>query len=127
MSSYPSDDEQVVRARRLEILDGAGRVRAIVGELDSTGAPSPNFGLVLLDDRGQQRAWLSLGQQGPVLAFDESGNAAVEVGVNDAGSDALHVGAYLVLSDRTGGLSIGWWVEEDGSAIMRTGSPRSER
>lgn len=114
--------EHVLQVRRLEIVDGDGRVRAVLGDIGPAAPAGPEFGLALLDAQGEHRVWLSVGPQGPVLVFDAAGNAVVEVGVHDESSDALHVGAYLVLSDRSGAMSVGWWVEEDGSASMRTGS-----
>lgn len=124
MSPNPPDDEQVLRTRRLEIVDAQGRVRAVVGDLAPASADSPDFGLALLDGQGARRAWLSLGPQGPVVGLDHNGNTVAEMGVTDAGGDALGTGAYLVLSDAAGALAIGWWVEEDGSVTIRTGAPR---
>lgn len=123
MSPNPPPDDQVVRARRLEILDSKGRVRAVLGDLAPAQADSPDFGLALLDAQGARRAWLSLAPHGPVVGLDHSGNTVAEMGVTDSGGDALGTGAYLVLSDHTGGLAIGWWVEEDGSVTIRT-APR---
>ncbi|HVE47479.1 MAG TPA: hypothetical protein VNA57_12135 [Acidimicrobiales bacterium] len=123
MSPNPPSDEQVVRVRRLEIVDAEGRVRAVVGDLAPAEADAPDFGLALLDAHGARRAWVSLGPHGPVVGLDHSGNSVAEMGVTDAGGDALGTGAYLVLSDATGGLAIGWWVEEDGSVTIRT-APR---
>lgn len=124
MSPHPPSDDQVVRARRLEIVDADGRVRVVVGDLAPPHGDSPDFGLALLDDQGARRAWLSLSPHGPVVGLDHTGNTVAEMGVTDAGGDALGTGAYLVLSDPTGTLSIGWWVEEDGSVTIRTGAPR---
>lgn len=121
MSSDPSDLEPVVRARRIEIIDEHGRVRVIVGDVPAADPERPDFGVVVLDHMGRRRAWLALSHDGPLLAFDHDGNSAVEIGVNDSSSDAVRPGAYVVLSDSTGGLSVGWWVEEDGSVTMRTG------
>lgn len=123
MSPNPPPDEQVVRARRLEIVDAEGRVRAVVGDLAPAQSGSDDFGLALLDNQGTCRAWLSLGPHGPAVGLDHSGNTVAEMGVADPGGDALGTGAYLVLSDPTGGLAIGWWVEEDGSVTIRT-APR---
>lgn len=119
--------EPVLRTRRIEIVDECGRTRVVVGEVPSPTGEKSEFGVVILDHEGRRRAWLTLGQLGPALAFDHAGNASVELGVNDARSEALRTGAYLVLSDRTGGLSIGWWVEDDGTTTMRTGRPDPPR
>ncbi|HUP68625.1 MAG TPA: hypothetical protein VM142_02300 [Acidimicrobiales bacterium] len=123
MSPNPPPDEQVVRTQRLEIVDAEGRLRAVVGDLAPAQSDSPDFGIALLDEHGARRAWLSLGPHGPMVGLDHSGNTVAEMGVTDPGGDALGTGAYLVLSDNTGGLAIGWWVEEDGSVTIRT-APR---
>lgn len=124
MSPNRPNDEPVVRTQRLEIVDAEGRVRVVVGDLAPEEANSPDFGLALLDDQGAHRAWLSLGPDGPVVGLDHAGNTVAELGVIDSGGDALGTGAYLVLSDPTGALAIGWWVEDDGSVTIRTGTPR---
>ena len=117
----PGDVEAVVRTRRVEIFDDCGLLRMVVGELAAGAGEKPDFGVVILDPQGHRRAWLTLGKLGPGLTFDQGGNAGVELGVNDATQEAMHTGAYLVLSDHSGGLSIGWWVEDDGTTTMRTG------
>lgn len=121
MSPNHPDDEPVVRTQRLEIVDAEGQVRIVVGDLAPEEAGSADFGIALLDAQGARRAWMSLGPHGPVVGLDHTGNTVAEMGVTDAGGDALGAGAYLVLSDGSGSLAIGWWVEEDGSLTIRTG------
>lgn len=120
---HSDDFHGLLRTRRIEIVDECGLLRAVVGELPPSrrGAPDkPDFGVVLLDRHGRRRAWFALGSHGPVLGFDEEGNTAVEVGVDDGSGDGVRTGAYLVLNDGTGDLAVGWSVNEDGSAITRT-------
>jgi hypothetical protein len=121
--SHPYDDEDqpatVVRATRFEVVDGQGRTRAVLGRLadeEPEGPPAP-FGLALLDEQGRARVWCGLVAEGPVLLLDQDGNAVVQLGVDDATPDALHVGAYLHLADRRGTPRVGWRVEEDGSVV----------
>ncbi len=116
------DAEDVLQVRRLEIVDRDGRVRAVLGDVGPGGTAGPGFGLALLDPQGQHRVWLTISPQGPALAFDAGGNVLAELGVHDETSDALHIGAYLVFSDRSGALALGWSVEEDGSVSMRRGA-----
>lgn len=123
MSPDSPNDDQVLRARRLEIIDAHGQVRAIVGDLATPQAEGDDFGLALLDHQGARRASVSLTPHGPVIALDHAGNTVAEIGVTDGGGDAIGTGAYVVLSAQTGALAIGWWVEEDGSVTIRTGAP----
>ncbi|MDP9071875.1 MAG: hypothetical protein M3N68_11505 [Actinomycetota bacterium] len=111
---------EVVRARRFELVDAEGAVRAIVGDLGGGGGV---FGVALVGRQGEARVWIELGEQGPALVFDQGGNDVVAVGVHDAVADALHVGAYLQLSHADGRPALGWRVEDDGSVTMRAGGP----
>jgi len=124
--SSPGDDGGgavgIVRARRLEVVDADGVVRAVVGDL-ATPPRGGVFGIALLGSQGQPRVWMEVDGQGPALVFDQGGNDVVELGVDDPGADALHVGAYLHLSRPDGRPALGWRVEEDGSVTMRTGAP----
>jgi hypothetical protein len=113
----------VVRITRLELVDTQGRVRAILGDLGSPDPTMQVLGLALLDPDGRQRVWIALDGTGPNMVFDLGGNAVLAVGVNDAAPDALHVGAYLHVSDVGGTNVLGWRIEEDGSVAMRLGGP----
>jgi hypothetical protein len=116
-----SDDgpiEEVLRARRFELVDGTGAVRAVLGELSTGGGAA--FGLALVGVSGRPRVWIEVGDQGPALVFDRDGNAVLQLGVDDPAADALHVGAYLHLSDEQGRPALRWRVEDDGSATLRT-------
>lgn len=112
-------DEQaaggVVRASRFEVVDGEGRVRAVLGMLDTVPGRDPDVGLVLLDQQGRRRLWVAIEPTGPVVVVDQDGNIAVELGVHDVIDEAGHVGAYLVVADRDGRAVAGWRVEDDGT------------
>jgi hypothetical protein len=110
ISDWPTD---VVRTRRLEIVDVVGRVRVVVGDIG--GATPGVFGIAVLDEAGQHRAWLALHDTGPALVFDHEGNNVIHLGVEDARSDALHHGATFHLSDDDGRPVYSWWVEQDGT------------
>jgi hypothetical protein len=118
MNAAESEAVDLVRSRRVELVDDAGRVRAILGNLGGEEERAL-FGLALVDDNGRQRVWLSLDENGPALAFDQSGNTAIHLGVNDAAPDATHVGAVLHLCDARGNPALSWRVEDDGSVTMR--------
>lgn len=119
MSATP-EHAPIVRTERLEVVDRQGRVRVVVGDLGWSGEV-PGVGLVLLDAHGTARAWIGLGEHGPELVFDQGGNAVVELGVDDPTSDALHVGAYVQLSDAEGRPSVACRVEADGRVTFHMG------
>ncbi len=119
MSPTP-ESVPALRTERLEVVDRQGRVRAVLGDLGSPGAV-PSVGLVLLDPHGTVRAWISLGEQGPELVFDQGGNAVIELGVAEATADAIHVGAYVQLSDADGRPALGLRINADGSVTVRSG------
>jgi hypothetical protein len=111
----------VVRTTRVELVDDDGRVRVLLGPLDSPDPATPVFGLALLDPAGRPRVWLGLDVTGPSQVFDLAGNNLITLGVNDPTADALHVGAYLHVSDLEGSPVLGWQVEEDGGVLARLG------
>jgi hypothetical protein len=112
-----------VRANRFELVDADGHIRAVLGDLGSPDPGMPVVGFALLDADGRQRAWVALDATGPNMVFDLGGNAVLTFGVNDAAPDALHVGAYLHVSDVGGTNVLGWRIEADGSVSMRLGGP----
>lgn len=114
----PGVDESVIRTRRIEIVDGEGRTRAIVGDLSGAAQPEQVFGVALVGPDGRHRAWLSLDDNGAVLAFDRTGNAVLELGVDDGG-EATRTGAYVQLSDFEGRPSLGWRVDDNGEVVMQ--------
>ncbi|HEV7887620.1 MAG TPA: hypothetical protein VGO92_08680 [Acidimicrobiales bacterium] len=123
MSNTSTAPSGVVRATRVEVVDEAGHVRAVLGPLDTPDPASPVFGLTLLDEAGRPRVWLTLDGTGPSMVFDLAGNNIISLGVNDPTADALHVGGYLHVTDLDGTPVLGWQVEEDGSALARLGGP----
>jgi hypothetical protein len=112
-----NDPVEVVRARRIELVDDHGRVRAVVGELahDEAGGEG-SFGFGVFDTGARLRAWFALEPSGPLLVFDQEGNIALQLGVNDPEPDGLHPGAHLFLASADGEPRIGWRIE--GSAAQ---------
>lgn len=111
------DPIEVVRARRIEVVDGNGRVRAVVGDLaedggEGEGGGAGSFGLTVLDAEARRRLWLALEPTGPLLVFDQDGNVALQAGVNDPTPDGLHTGAHLFLASAEGVPRTGWWIED---------------
>ena len=118
----PGLDEPIIRTRRIEIVDSEGRTRAVVGDLSGAAQREQVFGVALVGPDGRHRAWLSLDDNGATLAFDRTGNAVLELGVDDGG-EATHTGAYIHLSDLDGRPSVGWRVDDDGGVVMRVTGP----
>jgi hypothetical protein len=95
----------VVRAKRLEIVDDEGRVRAVVGEVGRQA-----FGVSLFDAGGGRRAELSVGvddydETESVLLFDRDGDCTVVLrgGQHDA---------YLIIDSPGSGEAIDLTVAE---------------
>jgi len=114
----PGIDEPIIRTRRIEVVDGDGRTRAVVGDLSGAAQPEAVFGVALVDRSGRHRVWLSLDDNGAALGFDRAGNAVLELGVDDGG-ESVRTGAYIQLSDLEGRPSLGWRVDDDGAVVLR--------
>jgi hypothetical protein len=105
---------EALSARRFELVDASGRVRAVLGNLsDSLSVWAP--GIALLDEEGHERLSLMLGSTGPLLSFADAGVTALELGVLDrtptvAADDSGPVdeestvapGPFVVLCDPSG-------------------------
>lgn len=116
-------DNDVMRAERIEVVDGRGRVRLVLGDIGNPERPGEVFGFALLGLDGRQRAWLAVDDSGASLGFDRTGNAVVELGVDDGTGEAVSTGAYLHLSDMDGRPVLGWRVEDDGDVVVRAVEP----
>lgn len=111
---------EVVRARRIELVDAQGTVRAVVGDLEEPDVGGEGtFGFGVLDAASRLRVWLALGPSGPVLVFDQDGNVALELGISDPADDLRHPGAHFFLASAEGEPRIGWRIE--GTSVRRIG------
>lgn|GEM_PF-6356826 len=70
---------EVLRARRIELVDDKGFVRMVLAGEDHNGDAAQAPTIELLDDEGV-RAWLSIGDGGPELAFTAGGNVVLDLG-----------------------------------------------
>lgn len=104
-----------VRARRFEVLDTRGRIRAALGPLDDGSDAEDVIGLELRDHDERPRATLGVSTDGPWLVFELDGNLLVHLGINDPARDAVDPGAFLYLSDRLGRPMIGWRITDSGA------------
>jgi hypothetical protein len=122
-ASPPAAVPEVVRARRVEIVDDEGNVRVVLGQLDGPEVGQPTLGLSVLDADGQPRISALLTSEGPTLLLEMDGNGVLQLGVDDPTPEAMRTGSFIQLSAPDGRPALGWQVEEDGSVTMRTGPP----
>lgn len=111
-------DGGVVRTRRIELTDADGRVRAVVGELESSAADDePVVGVELYAADGEPRASLGMHDGRTWLMLELGGNARVYAGVNDDTSDAVGEETGVYLMDADGIPVAGWRVDADGALV----------
>lgn len=119
-SPVPAD---VVRARRFELVDDAGQVRAVLGNLARDGDADYWPGLVLRSTAGRDRVWLMVQHLGPELAFDAGGNSVAILEVHDPGNEGSAPGVGLTLCDADGAPVLGWHVSAGGELELRAPTP----
>ena len=110
----PAVPTEVVRARRFELVDDAGQVRAILGNLacDSHAAYWPS--LTLRNAQGRDRVWLAVHEAGPQLSFDLGGNTVAILEVHDPQAGSSAPGVHLTVCDADGAPVFGWHVNLEG-------------
>ena len=89
----------VVRATRVEVVDGEGRVRAVLGTLHADDDDEV-VGLVLRDRSGRDRAWLVVMSDGAAeVAVEHAGNvvASVTASADGLGRVAVFDGRGVVV------------------------------
>jgi hypothetical protein len=110
----------VVQAHRFELIDEAGRVRAILGDILDTKSYGP--GLALLDRQGHHRANYALAPWGPTLTFSLGGNDVLVLAVNDDGfrddAEEYDPQTTMMLCDGGGTPRIGFTVCQDGETDL---------
>lgn len=100
-------------ARRFDLVDPTGRIRAVLGHVDAANEPwSPQ--LVLFDEHGDARVFLVVGPHGPSLSLLASGNTVAEVGVTDPGPNVLAPGPHVLLAAANGAPRLMARVDRDG-------------
>jgi hypothetical protein len=77
----------VVRARRIEVVDDEGRVRVVIGLLGQ--GDSPIFGLVVQDESGHGRGWVQHDGAAAEVGLDFGGNTVAALNVSDSGRPRL--------------------------------------
>lgn len=81
---------EVVRTRRIEVVDDRGRVRVMIGMVGL--GEGPIFGLVVQDENGRDRAWVQ--HEGPAaeVGLDHEGDTVAALRVDDDGDGHLFLG-----------------------------------
>lgn len=115
----PEADAGVLRARRLEIVDDQGRVRAAIAADRDPYEGDVTVGLELLDEDGSARAWLVdvCGSAQLALALGGDQVAVLESTAHDDGASTV----ALVLCDALGRPVVRWAVQSDGSYSTSVG------
>lgn len=107
---------EVVRARRVELVDEQGRLRGVLGEIgEFAPSPDPVIGLELYAPSGEPRLSLAMGGDTAWVLLEVGGNAQVQIGVNEAKTGAVAARAFLILCDADGVPVLGWRVDDDGA------------
>lgn len=118
-SDPTSAPSAVVRARRFELLDDLGEVRAVLGNLAWEADTDYWPGLVLRDPGGRDRVCLMVHDMGPELEFNAEGSTVLLLGVHDLDSEAVAPGSHLKLCDSSGAVVAEWRVDPDGDLDFR--------
>lgn len=84
-----AESSEVVRTRRLEIVDGKGNVRVVAGFL-GTGE-GPIFGVAVRDGHGRDRVWVLHSQLGAEVGLDFDGDTVAALTVSDFGEPNLYL------------------------------------
>jgi hypothetical protein len=116
------DDERsndVLRARRIELIDAEGRPRLLLGDLGRWPGGGELIGVSLRDEHGHERLLLGLDALGPSLAFVEEGNVVLHLAVDDAAPGG---GASLSVADNQGRPLARLWLDH-GELRIQTEAP----
>ncbi len=111
----PKHDE-VLRARRFELVDDDGEVRAVLGQQGTA------YGLTLYGEdpvQGQRslhrRADFAVGHAGPWMEMSLGGNTSLSMGVHDPIAENFYPGPYWVLCDQEGATALEARTDLDGT------------
>ena len=110
-----------VRANRFELVDRAGNVRAVLGQVGSGPGTGEIYGLSLLDSHGAERLALTLDAHGPTLVFLQAGNVALQLGVDDPVLPGDNAGAFVTIAASDGRPLLRLRAVPDGTLLMEGG------
>lgn len=108
----------VVRARRVELVDAEGRLRGVLGEVQPARAhAAPVVGAEFYLPDGEPRVSIGMQEGRAWVTIEMGGNIRIHAGVNDATTEAVDETAYLYLNDADGAPLLGWRVTDDGHLV----------
>lgn len=110
-----------VQASRFELVDPAGNVRAVIGQLGAGAGSGEMYGLSLRDEAGTERLALTLDAHGPTLVFLQVGNVALQLGVDDPVLPGDHAGAFVTIATREGRPLLKLRAARDGTLLVEGG------
>ncbi|HVM40844.1 MAG TPA: hypothetical protein VM618_08730 [Acidimicrobiia bacterium] len=103
--------EDAIRARRFEVVDEAGHVRAVFGMLPALPPVGESAGFEIRHPSGAVSATCAVAEAEAWLSLQLDGNAVVHVGVVGSG-DPDGPQAVLTVCDADGAPVAGWRVTE---------------
>ncbi|MHB8665654.1 MAG: hypothetical protein ACYDH6_23470 [Acidimicrobiales bacterium] len=105
--------EDLIRTRRLEVVDSGGRLRAVLGDRAEGPLGQSVFGLGLVGVDGTEWVSLTTDAAGTCLSFARAGNEVTVMRVEISDEDGS--GSYLLLLDPNGDPTFGWRIGMDGN------------
>jgi hypothetical protein len=82
-----AEASDVVRTKRVEVVDERGAVRVVIGLI--TAGEEEVVGIVVRDERGRDRAWLLHRGASAEVGLDHGGDTAAALAVADDGEARL--------------------------------------
>jgi hypothetical protein len=107
-----------MRDERFEVVDGDGRVRAVLGPL-----AEQEVGLALYAGDGRERVRLVVDDDAAALTLTAAGNVVVEAGWLEPFGDVVRRGGYLFVADADGVPVRGWRIDASGTITPFGPSP----
>lgn len=122
-SHHAPNDDGAIRARRFEVVDDEGNIRAVFGMLPAIAPVGESVGFEITHPSGPVGASCAVGEAEGWLALTLGGNTVAHLGVvSDV--DASGPQVVLVVCAADGAPVAGWRVDDDGS-LTRVHAPPS--
>lgn len=85
-----AEASDVVRTRRIEVVDDEGQVRVVLGYLGE--GDGPVYGMSLRDEHGHERLWVLHDRADAEVGLCHRGNIAAALTVSEWGQPFLYMG-----------------------------------